>query len=87
MLIDRNDEVINICEIKYSSDEYAITDAYEETLRKRASLFKKVTKTKKALQHTSLYMLRLVSHVDLFHDFGLNIIFLQALMEKAWQRH
>ncbi|MDY4832356.1 MAG: ATP-binding protein [Treponema sp.] len=47
MLIDRNDEVINICEIKYSSDEYAITDAYEETLRKRASLFKKVTKTKK----------------------------------------
>ena len=52
MLIDRNDEVINICEIKYSSDEYAITDAYEETLRKRASLFKKVTNTKKALQHT-----------------------------------
>ena len=51
MLIDRNDEVINICEIKYSSDEYAITDAYEETLRKRASLFKKVTNTKKALQH------------------------------------
>ena len=46
------DEVINICEIKFSSDEYAITDAYEETLRKRASLFKKVTKTKKALQHT-----------------------------------
>ncbi len=38
MLIDRNDEVINICEIKYSSDEYAITDAYEETLRNRASL-------------------------------------------------
>ena len=52
MLIDRNDEVINICEIKYSSDEYAITDAYEETLRNRASLFKKVTNTKKALQHT-----------------------------------
>ena len=38
MLIDRNDEVINICEIKYSSDEYAITDTYEETLRNRASL-------------------------------------------------
>ena len=52
MLIDRNDEVINICEIKFSSDEYTITDAYEETLRNRASLFKKVTKTKKALQHT-----------------------------------
>ena len=87
MLIDRNDQVINICEIKYSSDEYAITDAYEETLRNRASLFKKVTNTKKALQHTSLYMLRLVLNAVLFHDFGLNIIFLQVLMKKAWQRH
>ena len=58
MLIDRNDEVINICEIKYSSDEYAITDAYEETLRNRASLFKKVTKTKKsfaAYLHNNLW--------------------------------
>ena len=52
LLIDRNDEVINICEIKFDSDEYAITGDYEETLRNRANLFKKVTKTKKALQHT-----------------------------------
>ena len=52
LLIDRNHEVINICEIKFASDEYAITDDYEETLRKRANLFKKVTNTNKALQHT-----------------------------------
>ena len=51
LLIDRNDDVINICEIKYCNDEFVITDEYEEKLRKRASLFKKVTKTKKALQH------------------------------------
>ena len=44
--------LINICEIKFASDEYAITDDYEETLRKRANLFKKVTNTNKALQHT-----------------------------------
>ena len=51
MLIDRNDDVISICEIKYCNDEYVINDEYEEKLRKRASLFRKVTKTKKALQH------------------------------------
>ena len=51
LLIDRNDDVINICEIKYCNDEFVISDEYEEKLRKRASLFKKVTKTKKALQH------------------------------------
>ena len=52
LLIDRKDEVINICEIKYASDKYEITDAYEKKLRERASLFKKITNTKKALQHT-----------------------------------
>lgn len=52
LLIDRKDEIINICEIKYSSDEYVITDDYEERVRKRASLFKTVTNTQKAIQHT-----------------------------------
>ena len=52
LLIDRADEVINICEIKYASDLYTLTADYEEKLRNRASLFRLVTKTKKALHHT-----------------------------------
>lgn len=52
LLIDRADEVINICEIKYASDKYALTADYEERLRTRASLFRTVTKTKKAIHHT-----------------------------------
>lgn len=52
LLIDRADEVINICEIKYASDKYALTADYEERLRERASLFRTVTKTKKAIHHT-----------------------------------
>ncbi len=52
LLIDRADEVINICEIKYVSDKYEISADYEELLRNRASLFRSVTKSKKALYHT-----------------------------------
>ena len=52
LLIDRSDDVINICEIKYSKDEYEITADYEERLRRRATLFENVTNTKKALHHT-----------------------------------
>lgn len=52
MLIDRKDQVINICEMKYSVNEYVITEEYEKRLRDRQALFAKVTKTKKALQHT-----------------------------------
>lgn len=51
LLIDRSDNVINICEMKYVSDSYAITAEYEEHLRNRTSLFCKVTNTRKALQH------------------------------------
>ena len=52
LLIDRADEVINICEIKFASDKYVIDSEYEERLRNRASLFRTVTKTKKSIQHT-----------------------------------
>lgn len=51
MLIDRSDNVINFCEMKYVSDKYSITAGYEERLRERASLFKQVTKTRKSIQH------------------------------------
>ena len=49
MLIDRNDQTINLCELKYSLDEFVITGRYEKKLRERLSLFRHVTKTRKAL--------------------------------------
>lgn len=52
LLIDRSDDVINLCEMKYCNDEYEITADYEEKLRRRATLFSHITKTKKALHYT-----------------------------------
>ena len=52
LLIDRADDVINLCEIKYCADKYVITADYEERLRNRQSLLRKVTKTNKALYLT-----------------------------------
>ena len=52
LLIDRADEVINICEIKFVSNKYEISADYEERLRNRESLFRNITKTKKAIYHT-----------------------------------
>lgn len=52
MLIDRKDDVINICEMKFVSSEFEITEKYDEHLRERAALFQKVTKTRKVLHHT-----------------------------------
>lgn len=53
LLLDRSDGIIDLCEIKYSSDKYSITEAYHETLNRRKAVFAEVTKTRKAL-HTVL---------------------------------
>lgn len=52
LIIDRSDNVMNLCEIKYSNDEYAISRTYEETIKRRTSYFSWQTKTKKALRCT-----------------------------------
>jgi len=49
LLIDRRDQVINICECKFSLDEFSIDKAYSEKLRSKIATFKTVTKTKKSV--------------------------------------
>lgn len=52
LVIVRQDRVINLCEMKYSTDEYAITKQYAEKLIRRRELFRRVTGTKYALHLT-----------------------------------
>ena len=51
LLIDRADNCVNLCEMKFSNGEYAITADYEKKLRERADVFRKATKTKKAVTY------------------------------------
>ena len=50
MIIDRRDHVINLCEIKFSVDEYIINRDYDAAIRNRIETFRTATGTKKALQ-------------------------------------
>jgi len=52
MVIDRNDNVINLCEMRFSSEEFLLTKKDDEDLRRRRSAFKEETRTRKALQTT-----------------------------------
>lgn len=54
LLIDRNDGVINMCEMKYSLTPYSITSKEEENYRKRVSDFIKVTNNKKPIIYTMI---------------------------------
>jgi hypothetical protein len=51
LVIDRDDNVINLCEVKFWNDEFTIDENYLQQLRKKENEFRAGTKTKKAL-HT-----------------------------------
>ena len=52
MLIDRRDHVINLCEMKFSIDEYVIDKTYDAILRNKVETFRRSTSTKKSIQLT-----------------------------------
>lgn len=49
LLIDRSDNTVNVCEIKYSLSEYVIDKNYFSHLEQRMRIFKKITKTRKSV--------------------------------------
>jgi hypothetical protein len=49
LVIDRRDHVINICEMKFSINDFTINKKYAEELRNKVGVFKEETKTRKAI--------------------------------------
>jgi len=47
LLIDRDDNIINVCEIKFSKDPFTISKSYYPNLRNKLHQFKMETKTRK----------------------------------------
>ena len=52
LLIDRADRAMNLCEIKFYTDDFQLTDSYAQYLRQRREQFRQVSKTKKLLFNT-----------------------------------
>jgi hypothetical protein len=47
LLIDRRDQTINLCEMKFSESEFTVTKKYADDLRRKRYVFQNVTGTKK----------------------------------------
>ena len=79
LVLDRADNIVNLCEIKYSVRPYTIEKQYAETLQQRQWLFEQETKTRKSCQQVmittyglaknqySSIMQRELTMEDLFH--------------------
>ena len=79
LLIDRRDRVINLFEIKFSSEPYTITKAYSEQLRQKIGVFKSETNTRKAvwLAMLTTFGLKKNEHSGSLvqHDLNMNCLF------------
>lgn len=60
LVIDRRDQVINLCEMKFSIKSFSIDRAYSEALRNKIGLFKEITATNKAIFLTMITTFGLV---------------------------
>jgi len=52
LVIERTDRVINLCEIKFSQNEYKLSSQYADTIRRRAAIFAADTGTQYTLSNT-----------------------------------
>ncbi|MEZ4887170.1 MAG: ATP-binding protein [Chitinophagales bacterium] len=80
LLLDRNDHVINLFEIKFYNDEWSLTKMMADELKTKKSVFKRYTNTKKQIFWT------LITTFDLQHNqhsLGLidNILTMDVLFE------
>ena len=49
LLLDRRDDIINICEMKFSREEFTITKSYAKEMEQKQEVFKERTRTKKTV--------------------------------------
>jgi len=50
MLIDRDDNVIDLCEVKYTKDEFSVNASYHKALQQKVDRFVQDTHTRKAVR-------------------------------------
>lgn len=82
LLIDRRDHVINLCECKFHLDTFSINKSYADALRSKITVFKEVSKTKKAVHLTFISTYGL--HRNQYRDMLIhNEVTMDALFETV----
>ncbi|TAD86624.1 MAG: ATP-binding protein [Bacteroidetes bacterium] len=81
LLIDRRDQCINLCEMKYFSSAFSVDGRYAEVLRNREHIFKEQTKTRKQIFQTLVTTFELIPNE---HSIGLidSVVTMEDLFVK-----
>ena len=52
LILDRDDHVLNMCEIKYLSGDFSVNAAYQRRLSNREAIIQKMISRKQVIHHT-----------------------------------
>lgn len=78
MLLDRSDDVITLCEMKHWREPFVVDAKYARLIEERTATFRRVTHTRKAIQHVlvSTYGLKSNNYSHIFqHQVTLDSLF------------
>ena len=67
LIIDRRDDIINLCEMKFCNGKFLISKKYDGELESKRQIFKMVTGTKKAV-HLTMVTTEGVEHNSYWND-------------------
>ncbi len=80
LLFDRRDQIITVCEMKYSLNKFTIDKKYAENLRNKIEILRSETKTSKAI-HLAMVTTYGVQENEHYYDFIQNNITMDCLFE------
>lgn len=81
LLLDRQDQCINLCEIKFSTEEFVINKRYAEELENKIKVFRSQTQTRK-----TIFLTMISTYGVLKNDYYNGLIQAEALMEDLFSR-
>ena len=82
MIIDRADNTINLCEAKFTKDNFLITKSYATKLKLKKSIFRQISQTKKATFTTLLTTYPVIKNKYYLDEIE-NEITMEKLFEKV----
>jgi uncharacterized protein len=80
MIIDRADQTINLCEAKFTKENFAVTKSYAAQLRMKKSIFRQATQTKKTTFNTLL-----TTYPALKNQYYLEVVDNEITMDKLFE--
>lgn len=80
LVIDRKDNIIDLCEVKFLNDEFAVTKDYHQVLMRRKNLVQNAVSKKKSVQNVLITTYGLKKN-EYYWDFS-NVITIDDLFKE-----